>query len=636
MSASPHAARALGLTLVVAGVGVGPRAQAPASSYDVIIRHGMVFDGTGRAGVRADVAVANGHVVRLGDLSSARATTEIDAAGLYVAPGFINIHSHAVPDALPRAENMLTQGVTTEILNPDGGGALDISQQLAGDAARGLAVNIGAYIGFNSVWADVVGLVERRPTADEIDRMRALVAAGLDHGAWGVSAGLDYKPAYFARTDEVVRIVGAASTYRTNFTNHDRVTPESHFSSRVGIAETIAIGERTNLVPVVTHIKAQGHEQGTAPALVAMMRRATTSGHYTAADAYPYLAGQSGLGALIVPAWAQDGGREAMLARFKDPQMRARIVKEAEEAMTARFGGAQGVYLPATRQELVDVMRDMHVSAGEAVVRLLEQSNMGAILRFGVESDLRTLLKYPATSIACDCGATTETRTHPRMYGTFPRVLGHYVREQRVLTWPDAIRKMTGLPASTIGLVDRGFIAAGMAADVTIFDPATVIDRATYEDPAQLSEGIRFVLVNGRVAVADGRVTGAQGGRVLSRTLHMPSRPMPTDSARRLIARATISGESIAIALTQAATARRATGRVVLADQSGSLEAIELGIIQTAPRWASVTGIARDRATGVERAFTATLERADLSAAGHRRTLIVDVDGLPPLTAVLQ
>ena len=301
-------------------------AQPTSNSFDTIIRHGTVVDGSGLPRYRADVAVAHGFIARVGDLSKETATLDIDATGLFVAPGFINIHSHASVDALPRAENMLTQGVTTEILNPDGGGGIDLPQQLARSSAAGLALNIGAYIGFNSVWAQVMGPAEKRASTGDVDRMRALIVKGLQDGAWGVSAGLDYKPAYYAQVEEVVRVVEAAGTWRTNFPNHDRITPESNFSSRVGVGETIAIGEKAGLSPVVTHMKSQGLEQGQVGTLLEMMSQATTRGHYTAADAYPYLAGQTSLGALLIPGWAQDGGRDKMLERFKDPAQRTRII----------------------------------------------------------------------------------------------------------------------------------------------------------------------------------------------------------------------------------------------------------------------------------------------------------------------
>ena len=523
----------LGLLLTL--VPASARTAGQAAEYDVILRGGTVIDGTGHPGYRADVATIGGRIVRMGDLAGASAAIDLDVSGRFVAPGFINLHSHASPQALPHALNMLTQGVTTEMLNADGGGPTDLAAQRARLEAGGLAVNVGAYIGFNSVWRAVVGPDDRRATVDEIERMRAMVASGLESGAWGVSAGLDYKPAYFATTDEVVRVVEVARPWRTHFTNHERVTPESGFRSRPGVEETIAIGERAGLGPLITHIKAQGPDRGTATSLVDLMRAATARGTFTASDVYPYLAGQTSLGALIIPAWAQDGGNGAMLERFKDPALRARIAAEAEAAIDARFSGAQGVYLPAARRQLVDVMEELGVSHGEAVIRLLERSgNQPAILTFGDERDLVALLQYHDAAIACDCGATTSSATHPRNYGTYPRVLGRYVRETQTLTWEDAIRKMTGLPASLAGMVDRGFLSVGMAADITVFDPATVIDRATYDDPAQYSVGIRHVLVNGRISLRNGAPTGERPGRALARTFHMPSRPMSTGDPRRI------------------------------------------------------------------------------------------------------
>src|SRR5687767_8748687 len=252
----------LALAVMLAGVVVN--GQSP--SFDIIIRDGTVIDGTGNPRYDADVGIRGGYILAVGDLDAATAATQIDARGLYVTPGFINIHSHAAANALPTAVNMLTQGVTTEIVNADGTGPLDVAQQMSTLAASGLAVNIGGYIGFNSTWIDVVGNVDRPATAEEIARMRAHIANGLAQGGWGVSAGLDYKPAYFASTEEVIQVVDVARPARTNFTNHDRVTPESNYSSKAGITETMAIGMKAGLVPVVTHMKATGREQGTAGA----------------------------------------------------------------------------------------------------------------------------------------------------------------------------------------------------------------------------------------------------------------------------------------------------------------------------------------------------------------------------------
>ena len=617
-----RALRLVAAALVAASASSHAAAQAP-PPYDLIIRHGTVIDGTGAPRYQADVAIAGGSVARVGDLAGARAVTEIDATGLFVAPGFINIHSHATLDGLVTATNMLTQGVTTEILNADGAGPLDIGAQLTTAAARGLAVNVGANIGFNSVWAQVVGLDDRRPTPDEVTQMRDLITAGLTAGAWGVSAGLDYKPAYFAQTEDVIKVVEVARRARTYFTNHDRVTPESGFSSLAGMAETIAIGARSGITPLITHMKVQGHEQGRADAITGQMRQATERGVYTAADVYPYLAGQTGLVAFTIPGWAQDGGREAMLKRFADPGLRARIVAEAETAMTARFGGPGSVFLPELKQDLTGVMRELQVPAGEAVVRLLERGSPGIIARFGIEADLVTLLQYPASSVACDCGAIVGDAAHPRYYGTFPRVLGRYVREQQVLTWEDAVRKMTGLPAATVGLVDRGLLAAGMAADVVVFNPVTVVDHATFEAPTLPSEGIRAVVVNGQLALREGRPTGQRAGQALRRTSHMPARPMSDRTPHAAARRVTSAVRKVVMDVRQRPGARRASGTFRVSDQASGvvLTMTEFGQLQTAANWTTFTGRARLRPAEPERSVLVILDGEALVVSAGDVTL---------------
>ncbi len=587
--------------------------------FDVIIRHGEVIDGTGAEGVVEDVGVRKGIIVALGDLGAAKASKVIDAKGLVVAPGFINIHDHADPKALPTALSMLTQGVTTSILNPDGAGPTDIKSQLQADAKDGLAMNIGAYIGFNSVWAHVVGLADRRPTADEIQKMRRLIESNLRAGAFGVSAGLDYKPGYFATAPEVISVVSVAGPWRTNFPNHERLTPESGWSSKVGIAETIAIASAAGLSPEITHIKAQGHEQGSAGAILAMMRKATAEGHYTPADVYPYLAGMTGLQAFFVPGWAQAGGHEAMLARFRDPALRAKIVLEANAAIAARFGTADNISLPTSGRNLGELARKEGVSGGEEVVRVLETGEYVAILKFGAESDLRAFLTAPEVAITCDCGVVLPNAKegfigHPRLYGSWPRVLGYYVRDQKVLTLPDAVRKMTGLPASTVGIVKRGFIAPGMTADITVFDPNTIIDHATYADPTALSEGVRYVLVGGVVELAEGAATGATGGVILSRMSHMPTRPQSMAPLSHFAVKAVVKSDAEGPRAVTLKVSRdafgHASGHVTISGPDGPLTSISLGILQTAPGWASLTGIAQDP-KGQEIPFSLIYDAAD-------------------------
>jgi hypothetical protein len=315
-----------------------------------------------------------------------------------------------------------------------------------------------------------------------------------------------------------------------------------------------------------------------------------------------------------------------MLKRLADPNSRAKIVAEVEEAMAARFGGAPGVYLPRTQQQLTDIMATMKVGAGEAVLRTLEQApDTSAILRFGSEDDLVKILKDPITSMACDCGASTATRTHPRYYGSFPRVLGRYVREQRIMSWEEVIRKSTWLPASTIGMSDRGLIAAGMAADITVFDPKTIIDRATYEDPALLAVGVRFVLVNGHLAVKDGLATGEKGGRGLARTANMPSRPANASIAHSVAATGTIDGQRISINVSQPASAQVATGTVSVPGV-GSVSAY--GRLQVTANWASLSFVSDGRA------HVLTLDAADPSSPSAT-VLRLDTDGVRVLSGSL-
>ena len=609
---SPRPSALVPFFAALALLGAASTAPPDSATFDILLRGGTVLDGTGAPRFKADVGIRGRTIEAVGNLLSAHAAIDLDATGLFVTPGFINIHSHATADGLLRAENMLTLGVTTEILNADGGGPTDLDAQLRGYAKAGLALNVGANIGFNSIWAQVMGPSDARPSSEAIERMRGMVKQGLEQGAWGVSAGLDYKPGYFATADEVERIVSVARPFRTVFANHDRLTPESGYSSRVGIAETIAIGERAGLGPLVTHMKAQGMEQKTAPALLAMMDAATKRGAYTAADVYPYLAGQSGLAALIIPAWALDGGRDAMLARFQNPELRAKIVLEAERAMNARFGGPHGVYATGPATELVDAMRAFGgVPPGEALIRLLEKEDGGAILRFGIESDLVAILRHPATSVACDCGAVSGRSAHPRYYGTFPRVLGRYARDQKIMSVENAVRKMTGLPAATLGMVDRGLLAPGMAADITVFDPATILDRATFEAPTERSVGIRHVIVNGRIVLREGVLTDEHAGVALFRSPHEPSRPLAVAGERRARVKADTAGFEVSIDVLQAIGSRPPRGTIRVRDRATNtvIEMTEPGALHVTPRWASVVGLGR--IGGEAAALTVTVESRD-------------------------
>jgi N-acyl-D-amino-acid deacylase len=622
----PKSLAALFTLLLIAVTVAGQSAKQPA--FDTILRHGTILDGTGLKPYKADLGIHNGYVAEIGDLSNRKGTLDLDVTGLYVAPGFISIHSHAQNAALPTAINMLTQGVTTEIVNADGGGSADITKQLANSGSAGFGVNLGADIGFNSVWAEVVGMNDRRPTPEEFTKMRAIVERNLQQGAWGVTSGLDYLPGNFAHTDEITKVVSVAAPWRTHYPSHERITRESGFSSKAGEGETIKVGSDSGMVPVLTHMKVWGAEQGSAADLIAMEYQANAAGHYTAADVYPYLSGQTGLGAMTIPGWAMAGGYEEEKKRFKDPEMRAKIAENIEAVVNGRFGGPPGVYLPDTKQQLTDIMRDRHIPAGEAVIQVLEKGNVSAVIKIAREDDLVKILKDPLTAISCDCGSSLNG-THPRYYGSWPKVLGHYVRETHTLTWEDTVRKMSGLPANTIGMVDRGFLVPGMRADITVFNPETVIDHATYENPQLLSEGIQYVLVNGKLEIRDGKRTAEKGGSAILRTSHMPSRPMSINQARRISWTGTAEGLRIAFDISQAAGADHPTGSFRLTDaKTGTtIQTTTIGLLQTTANWATFACRARTLPDGEEKSIIVITDLADPFATAHASTISVDMEG---------
>lgn len=628
---------------VMAGLAcVQPGLAADARSYDVIVRNGMVADGTGAPLLRADVGISGGHVLSVGDLSSAKAGREIDATGLYVAPGFINSHDHAIPEALVTATNMLWQGVTTEIVNADGWGPTDIRRQLGGYVAPGLAVNIGAQIGFNSVWTEAMGQADNRPTQTQIAAMGQVLLGQMQAGAWGVSSGLDYKPAYFAKPEEITAIIKPVAPWRTFYQNHDRLNQENNFSSVAGMRETIDIAVAAGLTPVITHMKLQGHEQGKAPAFLDELSAAIARGERRVIDVYPYLAGASTLTGLTVPGWAMEGGYEQFVVRVKDKAIRAKVAAEIENAIHARFNGPQNMLITDINTDLPTAMRQLGAGAGETVILLLETANMRGIFRFGAEKDLEAILRHPQAAIACDCGAMPDPGSaikgrfpHPRDYGTFPRVLGHYVRETGLLSWEDAIRKMTGLPATLLGMVDRGYLVPGMAADLAIFDPASIIDKADYDKPTSLPVGMKYVLVNGVVALDPTGPTRMPAGAALWRAPDMPSRPesignrQATGTAVLTAVDGAETGRlTLEYRLSQNASSRTAGGvlRLTGPGKRPRLEAESFGLLQTAPGWASVTGTAGD-GEGKRRAFTLITDDGNPAAVSGTRTVSLYLDG---------
>lgn len=601
-------------------------AQARSPDYDLIIRGGVVFDGTGTEGRIADVGINGDRIMAVGDLSDYTAATENDASGFYVTPGFISIHDHSAPEVYRVPVNLLTQGVTTAITNPDGGGSLDFVAQLSVP----MGLNYGAYIGFNSIWGAVVGPDDRRASSAEIKRMQGLVTDSMGKGAFGLSAGLDYKHGFWADTDEVIAVAKAGTAWRTGFTNHERVYLGNGYSSMAGMRETVEIGERSGLMPVITHMKLQGGDQGKADHALTLATDGARRGLAVGMDAYPYTFGSTSLEQLTIPAWAQEGGEAAMLARFKDPALRERIDTETNDQLEKRWCGPGGVYLSEMRRELTEVIEDMNgVSPGEAIMRLLEQGERRVLLRFGTEEDQEALVSHPLTAVSCDCGATTSFTGHPRNWGSYPKFLGRYVREKNLVSWGEAVRKMTALPAAMIGLTERGYLLPGMIADVTIFDPVTVIDRATIAEPFLPSIGIEAVIVNGRMALSDGMVSIETPGKPLFRSPHEPARPMNFSLDRSITVHGNIgtTGVTASIQLRQSAQSNRPDGSIQIKGLPQGVITIVPSLLQTTENWASITGVAT-RNDETMAAITIIAEQADPLANGAA-SLAILLNGKP-------
>jgi N-acyl-D-amino-acid deacylase len=508
------------------------RLAAQSRAVDVLIRGGTVVDGTGSAERRADVGVDGERVVFVGDARAAGLTGRrtIDATGLVVAPGFIDPHTHAAGDLSNAARrgnvNYLLQGVTTVVANNDGGGTVDVGKTLDAWGRDGIGTNAALYIGHGAVRGRVMGMSAAAPTPAQLDSMRALVQRGMAEGALGLSTGLYYAPGSYAATEEVSELsrvaARAGGIYDAHMRDEGSYTPAGVVGS---VNETIRIGREAGLPVHIAHIKALGTDVwGQSDSIVRIIRAARASGVDVTADQYPYVASGSSVGASLLPRWAEAGGNDSLRARVADPATRARLVADME-ANLKRRGGAKSLLISSTRdtsilgRTLEQVAAARNVPPVEAAIQIILAGG-ASVASFNMqESDLRTFMVQPFVMTGSD-----GSDGHPRKYGTFPRKLRTYVYDQKVLTLPQAIHASSALTAATLRLRDRGVLRAGAYADVIVFDPATVADRATYEKPTELATGMRYVLVNGRLAVEDGKPTGTLAGRALRREAGGPVR----------------------------------------------------------------------------------------------------------------
>ncbi len=540
---------------LAAGCASAPR-TAPVPAADLLILNGRILDGTGSPWFRGDIAIRGDRIAAVGLLRGWQARDTIDASRLVVSPGWIDMLGHSEYPLLSdgRALSKITQGITTEITGevtsvvPVNERTLrelgfarnnrvdwtDLNGYFARLERERPAINLATYVTAGSVRRYVMGDANRAPTGDELEQMRQLVAQAMQQGAIGLSTGMIYAPATYASTDEIVELAKVAAAYGGGYASHIRSEGARLVEA---INEAITIGERAGTWVQIHHLKASGKANwGKMPAAVAAIEAARTRGVDVTADQYPYRASSTGLDA-IIPTWVHAGGTDSLVARLQDPEIRKRLAVEIMgpdqrgELIGESSGGPTGVMLAGFRTDslrryngmlLSDVAQQRNQPPLDAVFDLLiaDSAATQAIYFAMSEADIEYAMKQPWVSVGIDAGARDtilSSHPHPRAYGSFPRILCHYVKQRNVLTLPDAIRKFTALPAARVGLADRGVIKTGMYADLTIFDEATVCDRATFERPLQTSVGIAHVLVNGVPVLRDGKVTGARPGRGLRR-----------------------------------------------------------------------------------------------------------------------
>src|SRR5687768_3338578 len=545
--------------LINACAASAPPLLAPGrESFDVLITNGRVVDGTGAPWFRADIGIVGDRIVAIGRLDGRDAKTRVDASNLVVAPGFIDMLGQSEFNVLvdPRAASNITQGITTEITG-EGASIAPLNDALVKSAQpqydrfkvtldfRTLdqyfarlernrpSLNVGTFVGAGGLRAYVVGQTQRAATADEIEQMKKLVAEAMEHGALGLSTSLQYVPGRFASTDEIVELAKVAGQYGGIYISHQRSESTEIMPS---LDEVFAVAERANLPAEVWHLKtAYKANWGRMPEVLQRFDAARARGLDVTANMYPYDRASNGLDACL-PLWVREGGLDQMLSRLKDPATRERIKRDMDDANAKDWenqwygsGGGAGVMVstvldPSLRKwegkTLVQIGKEMGKDPRDAAMDLViaDRGESSVIISIMREDDVRAALANPMISIGTDSGARAEdgpfyeSKSHPRAWGSFPRVLGKYVREEKLIALEDAIRRFTSRPAARVGLADRGVLRPGMKADITIFNPATVRDVSTFEDPTHYSQGIEHVFVNGKAVVASGKITAERPG----------------------------------------------------------------------------------------------------------------------------
>ncbi|HEV3061345.1 MAG TPA: amidohydrolase family protein [Vicinamibacterales bacterium] len=520
-------------TLAIWALLAVPAATQP-PRYDILIRGGRVLDGSGNPWRAADIGIRAGRIVDVGRLTTA-ATRVIDATGLTVSPGFIDVHSHAgngLAGALKDARQLLAQGITTAILNPDGGGPTDLRTQRAGFEQRGVGANVALYVPHGSIRRDVIGMADRDPTAAELTRMETIARRGMEAGGIGLSSGLYYAPGSYAKTDEVIALAKIVGEMGGVYESHIRDEADYSVGVVAAVEEVIRIAEEGHIPGVVAHMKALGPASwGLSMALVERITQARERGVEVYADQYPYEASGTSIVGALVPRWAEVGGRTELLRRIQGPD-HDRLALDMRRNLNRRGGAATLVISmyrpdpPLEGQSLAAVARSMNQPPEEAAMALLVKSleagpdgGDASLVSFNMsERDIELIMRQPFTMTCTDGDLVPfgQGKPHPRGNGAFARKLREYVHDRGVIDLPFAVRSMTSLPASVYGMKDRGVLRPGAWADILIFDPAAVRDTATYQEPHQLAEGIEYVLVNGVIAKERSAYTGTLSGKVVA------------------------------------------------------------------------------------------------------------------------
>jgi N-acyl-D-amino-acid deacylase len=504
-------------------------AQTPGRA-NILIQNGRLYDGTGNTWTLGDVAVRAGRIVAVGRLpANYPADTVLDARGLAVAPGFIDVHTHIEDDEVrqPTADNFLLDGVTTVVTGNCGSSRPDLRRYFRQLDSLHLSVNVASLVGQGTVRKAVMGRARRPPTEAELRRMEALTDSAMRAGAVGLSSGLIYVPGTYTRTPELVRLARVAARYHGLYATHMRNESDS---VRQAIQEALLIGREAGLPVQISHLKLGGQRNwGHAAELLQLIETARQQGQPVTIDQYPYTASSTSLSTLL-PDDVQADGRDSLRTRLARPatrrtveqflvqRLRAKGLRHFSYAVVASFPPDTS-YNGRSLEEINQLRHRPHHARAEAatILDLVLQYDAGMVFHGMSESDVQTIMRYPQNMVASDASIRVwrEGVPHPRGYGSNARVLGHYVRELRVITLEEAIRRMTSLPAQTFGFASRGLLRPGFAADIVVFDPATVADKSTFTQPHQYSVGMRYVLVNGRLTVREGQHTGQRAGQVL-------------------------------------------------------------------------------------------------------------------------